>query len=84
MIAPKLRFSEFKDEWFKQKIGDFIINQVVSYAVSFGINMGCTVAKQFIHGDEQLFHRPRSGWENQSGKSVHSNGYVGHFCGNHG
>lgn len=28
MIAPKLRFSEFKDEWFKQKIGDFIINHV--------------------------------------------------------
>lgn len=28
MIAPKLRFSEFKSEWFKQKIGDFIINPV--------------------------------------------------------
>ena len=28
MIAPKLRFSEFKSEWFKQKIGDFIINHV--------------------------------------------------------
>lgn len=28
MIVPKLRFSEFKSEWFKQKIGDFIINHV--------------------------------------------------------
>lgn len=28
MIAPKLRFSEFKDDWFKNKIGDFIINHV--------------------------------------------------------